>query len=73
MKKLTHREDVIPLPIIGDSNTKKVESWSLLSSSDISVPPSIDYALYNQITENSAIPQATRGDSSKFAEWFLGK
>lgn len=61
MKKLACRDsqDAKSLPKTGNSNTKEVESWRLVSTSDILVPQSIDYALYSQITEHSGIPQAT--------------
>ena len=58
MKKLAHRDNQDPI-LLGDSNPNKIVSNSHLSTSDISVTQNIDYALYNQIAENSAIPQAT--------------
>ena len=58
MKKLAHRDNQDPI-LLGDSSLNKIVSNSHLSTSDISVPQNIDYALYNQIAENSPIPQAT--------------
>ena len=52
MKKLAHRDNQDPI-LLGDN---KIVSNSHLSTS---APQNIDFALYNQIAENSAIAQAT--------------